>query len=101
MLNAVGAASDPRLAELVAGFRRSSRDYSETITGLVLGPQRVPADSHRLLADAIWALTSSFVYRRLVIEGGWTPEAYEEWLCSVIGAHVAGAVSLPQRAPMD
>ena len=39
----------------------------------------------------LWMYTSREVYRMLVIEGGWTPDRYEEWLSqTMVAALVEG-----------
>jgi TetR/AcrR family transcriptional regulator, regulator of autoinduction and epiphytic fitness len=42
--------------------------------------------------DQLWVMGSSDIYRMLVVERGWTPEQYEQWLassliCSLLGQH--------------
>jgi AcrR family transcriptional regulator len=34
--------------------------------------------------DALWALTSYDLYRKLVVEQGWAPERYEKWLAQLL-----------------
>jgi AcrR family transcriptional regulator len=34
--------------------------------------------------DLVWALSGAEVYRMLVVERGWPPEAYETWLASTL-----------------
>ena len=42
----------------------------------------------------LWMYTSRDVYRMLVIEGGWTPDRYEEWLAqTLVAALVEGGES--------
>ena len=39
----------------------------------------------------LWMYTSRDVYRMLVIEGGWTPDRYQDWLArTLVGALVDG-----------
>jgi hypothetical protein len=35
-------------------------------------------------ADAVWAMCSSELYRMLVVERGWNPQSYEQWLSDVL-----------------
>jgi AcrR family transcriptional regulator len=38
--------------------------------------------------DALWALTSYDLYRKLVVEQGWAPERYEIWLAQLLIEHL-------------
>ncbi|HLI68859.1 MAG TPA: helix-turn-helix domain-containing protein [Ktedonobacteraceae bacterium] len=38
--------------------------------------------------DVLWALTSYDLYRMLVVEQGWQPERYEEWLAQILIEHL-------------
>ena len=40
--------------------------------------------SHTKAIDEVWALTSFDLYRRLIIERGWSPEEYEIWLTQTL-----------------
>lgn len=42
-------------------------------------------------ADAFWALDDGRLYRRLVLERGWTSEAFATWLAAQAGACCAGS----------
>lgn len=40
--------------------------------------------SHTKATDELWALTSFDLYRRLIIERGWSTEEYETWLAQTL-----------------
>ena len=40
--------------------------------------------THTKAADELWALTSFDLYRRLIIERGWSTEEYETWLAQTL-----------------
>lgn len=40
--------------------------------------------------DVLWALTGRDLYRMLVIERGWTSDAYEEWLAHLLTGLISG-----------
>jgi hypothetical protein len=35
-------------------------------------------------ADQLWAMTSPDLYSLLVVQSGWTPDAYEAWLSAAL-----------------
>lgn len=55
-----------------------------------------PDEARRIL----WMYTSRDVYRMLVIEGGWTPDRYEEWLeQTLVAALVEGCEGRERSTP--
>jgi AcrR family transcriptional regulator len=85
LLGVVGAAAsvDSVVAEAAhaAGLRRHA-DCSWFVTEVI---------GHRdgsvgATADAVWTLIGVDNYRRLVVERGWTAQAYERWLVIMLGA---------------
>lgn len=49
-----------------------------------------PAKAH----DTLWAFTGRDIYRMLVVEQGWTSEAYEEWLARLLVASLVDPSAL-------
>jgi len=47
--------------------------------------------------DMFWALGSSEMYRVLVVDRGWSPAEYEQWLARALIAELLAQPSLPQR----
>jgi len=47
--------------------------------------------------DILWSLTSRELYRMMVIERGWSPEAYEQWLAEALTQLLARE----GRAPLE
>lgn len=82
-----------RSTPAVAALARRAADERYRFTRLLvdvvveaLGP--VPASRLDQIAQFIWAVDSSPVYRMLVEEQSWTPDEFEEWIyllyCSVL-----------------
>lgn len=57
-----------------ANMRRFAHEVAST------GELR-PSLSVDEMADVVWATNSAEFYSLLIVERGWTPEQYEEWLC--------------------
>ena len=58
-----------------------SRHFGEFVHGLgTLGEGL----DERTAVDILWALANEELYRELVIERGWTPERYEQWLARTL-----------------
>ena len=88
----IGAASDPRLAEHVEEFTRTSRETTERLVDIVMGSGSVsPADRERAI-DVIWAISSSTVHRRLVESCSWSAQQYGDWLAEEIERALRDAV---------
>jgi AcrR family transcriptional regulator len=51
-------------------------------------PGLTPDEARRVL----WMYTSRDVYRMLVIEGGWTADAFESWLADTLAAALLGSI---------
>jgi TetR/AcrR family transcriptional regulator of autoinduction and epiphytic fitness len=77
---AEAAASSPDLRELA---RHASNERFEAvlmIAGVVREAVPQPPPDIEKLAEFIWAVDSSPVYRMLVEERGWSPQEYEDWI---------------------
>jgi hypothetical protein len=61
-----------------------------------------PALRARDAADIIHALMSPEIYRMLVVDRGWQPERYEQWLTAILIDQLLPAAPVRrQRAEMD
>jgi AcrR family transcriptional regulator len=49
------------------------------------GPLALPLEQ---VVDVLWVFMASEPYRRLVLESGWSPDAYREWLGGVLRAQL-------------
>ena len=78
----VGAAgSDPEAAPLLADYtRKRSQGQGQIARVLARAGKLRPELKERNAADIIHALMSPEVYRLLVVDRGWKPERYEQWL---------------------
>jgi AcrR family transcriptional regulator len=67
------------------------RQQEERVTRLFAAGKARPGLRPEEARRVLWMYTSRDVYRMLVTEGGWTPDAYEQWLAGTIRqALVAG-----------
>jgi AcrR family transcriptional regulator len=95
----VGERVGPLLAKLLAGARGGDADllrFRETINqermagaGSIVrhlaetGGLRVDIDPARA-CDMVWTLISPEVYELLVVDRGWSPDEYEQWLAQAL-----------------
>ena len=77
--------SDPAAAGLLADYQHR-RDEGQGRIARSLARARAlrPGLRERDAADLIHALMSPELYRLLVIDRGWTPERYEQWLATIL-----------------
>jgi TetR/AcrR family transcriptional regulator of autoinduction and epiphytic fitness len=91
------AASDRALASMwrrnQADRHRRMRDLAAALT--TAGRLHDGVDSDEV-ADILWALTSNEVYGLLVLDRGWTPDRYERWLATMLGAAVVAEAPDPE-----
>jgi AcrR family transcriptional regulator len=82
----VGAAgTDPAAAQLLGSIQQQ-RDEGQRRIARVLARRRAlrPGIRERDAADLIHALMAPDVYRLLVVDRGWKPERYEQWLADTL-----------------
>jgi AcrR family transcriptional regulator len=95
----IGERVGPLLAKLLAGARGGDPDllrFRETINhermagaGSIVrhlaatGGLRVDVDPDRA-SDIVWTLISPEVYELLVVDRGWSPDEYEQWLAQAL-----------------
>ena len=73
------APGDAQIAEVLAATRaRQRRDVEAGLT-LLLGRAPTPTET-----DEVWALLSPELYLLLVATAGWTPDAYEAWMATLL-----------------
>jgi AcrR family transcriptional regulator len=87
--------SDPAAAELLADYQRQ-RDHGQGRIARALARARVlrPGLRERDAADLIHALMSPELYRLLVVDRGWPPQRYEQWLATTL----ADQLTVPRPA---
>ena len=81
------ADADPDIAELAHTLDQHRLTGATQLATTVL--QRLgQEDPHRLaqVRDTIWTLNSPLLYRLLVLERGWTPQQYGEWITRALTA---------------
>jgi len=90
------AGSDSQAAGLLAGYTRQRERGQAMIARSLAGTGALrPGTAERNAADIIHALASPEVYRLLVIDRGWTPQRYQEWLAATLAGQLLPAVPEP------
>lgn len=83
------AGSDAEAAALLAEYTRRRDAGQGQIARLLARPPALrPGLKERDAADIIHALMSPELYRLLVIDRGWTPRRYEQWLAEALAAQL-------------
>ena len=77
------AGTDPEVAALWARQDAGRRAGMREFVGLLAAAGQLAGDPENA-ADVIWALTDPAIYRRLVIQRGWTSADYQRWLGEAI-----------------
>ncbi len=79
------AGSDPAAAALLADYKqRRDEGQGQIARSLARARALRPGLRERDAADLIHALVSPELYRLLVVDRGWAPERYEQWLAGVL-----------------
>ncbi len=77
---AEAAGSSVELRELARRASEERLRYTRMLAGIVEEVLPAPLAAKEQLAEFIWAVDSSPVYRMLVEERGWSPGQYEDWI---------------------
>jgi AcrR family transcriptional regulator len=95
------AGSDPQAAGLLAGYTRQREQGQGMIARALaaMGALR-PELAERDAADIIHALASPEVYRLLVIDRGWPPARFQQWLAATLADQLLPACPgpIPRRS---
>jgi AcrR family transcriptional regulator len=85
VLQALAAAAEPELAELLARVDRDRLDGLRRFVGMLErgGPLRIDAEA---AAETVWALASPELHAMLVGRRGWSRERYCDWLAGTLAA---------------
>jgi AcrR family transcriptional regulator len=85
VLQALAAAAEPELADLLASVDRDRLEGLRRFVGMLErgGPLRVGADA---AAETVWALASPELHGMLVVRRGWSRERYCDWLADTLAA---------------
>jgi AcrR family transcriptional regulator len=82
----MASAVAPELAELAQQVEARRRQHqSRLVAQLHERAELRPGLVLDAATDAVWALTSYDLYRKLVVEQGWEPARYEAWLAQLLG----------------
>ncbi|MBA8795473.1 AcrR family transcriptional regulator [Friedmanniella endophytica] len=75
------AAAEPELAALWSGIaERRARNMRELADDLLVTGELRSDLSRDEIADVIWTMNSAEYYAQLVVERGWSPERFADWL---------------------
>ena len=79
------AGSDPAAAELLDEMQHQrDRGQRQIVHALARSRSRREGPAEHDAADLVHALMSPEVYRLLVVDRGWPPEKYQQWLASTL-----------------
>ena len=76
---------DPQLKVLeIEKEQRRYKRQEESVKAMGEGGMLAPGLTLTQARDLLWAFTGRDFYRMLVVERGWSSEAYEEWLAKIL-----------------
>lgn len=85
------AAADPDVAELWTSLQSQRLRGQATVVELLAARAPLkPGLTRTEAADLLWALTDDALYNALVVERGWRPERFEEWLAGAMRGSLLG-----------
>jgi hypothetical protein len=91
--------ADPAAAELLADYKhKRARGQRRIARSLARARALKPGLRERDAADLIHALMSPELYQLLVVDRGWRPERYEQWLATTLANQL---LSGPRHRPED
>jgi AcrR family transcriptional regulator len=97
----VAAAAEPELEQVWAQLEAQRLDGMKSIARLLSdrGALR-PGLSIRETADILWTINSLAVYDLLVLQRGWSPERYRDWIAATNAQAILadGVKPVPRRA---
>jgi AcrR family transcriptional regulator len=92
------AGSDPTAAALLADYHHQRDDGQSRIARSLARVRALrPGLRERDAADLIHALMSPELYRLLVVDRGWTPERYQQWLATLLTDQLISPLPLSPR----
>ena len=95
------AAAEPDLAQVWVHLEAQRLKGMKSIAGLLSqrGALR-PGLSIREAADVLWTINSLAVYDLLVVQRGWPPQRYRDWIAATNAQAIlaSGAKPIPRRA---
>jgi AcrR family transcriptional regulator len=91
--------SDPAAAVLLADYQRRRDDGQGRIARSLARARALrPGLRERDAADLVHALVSPEVYRLLVVDRGWAPERYQQWLARTLGDQLTSPLPRSPRS---
>jgi hypothetical protein len=99
---ACGAAADPDAAELLA-LARNQRHTGQSRIARQLAERGALAEgiTEAEAADVVYALFSPELYRIFIVERGWRPERFGEWLSKALRDALLPLPSVPRPCCAD
>jgi AcrR family transcriptional regulator len=96
------AAYSPALKDVEAKLEALRRDLQAERAALVYRAHpALAALGLEKVRDLIWAFTGRDLYRMLVVERGWTPDEYENWLGETLIGALCPTTPDAKRGPRD
>jgi AcrR family transcriptional regulator len=91
--------SDPAAAVMLADYQQERDDGQGRIARSLARARALrPGLRERDAADLIHALMSPELYRLLVIDRGWPPERYEQWLARIVADQLTSPLPTSPRS---
>lgn len=91
------ATADPEIASLLQERGALRLQDTRTVVESLAGKHALaPGMTTDRATDLLWTLTAADVYRLLVVERGWSPAQYEQWLASAL---IQSLLGLGHTAP--
>jgi AcrR family transcriptional regulator len=85
------AAADPHIAELWQKTQADRHGKMRVLAQTLISRGSIAAGgSIDRITDVLWTLTSNEIYQMLVLDRGWSPQEYEEWLRDLLESAVFG-----------
>lgn len=81
------AGADPALREFVEQAAAQRRFGMRALAAELADRDALPAElTVEEAADILWLFNDPLTYHRLVLERGWSPERYEDWIAATLSA---------------
>lgn len=95
MVRAAAGVDDDLAAAWAQGEAQRRREQLPIVHSLAAKHALLPSLDPDRAADVMWALTGPGTYRLLVVDRGWTPDAFERWLAGSLCALLLGDPPIP------
>ncbi|GEL19391.1 TetR/AcrR family transcriptional regulator [Pseudonocardia asaccharolytica] len=84
-VEAAAAAADPEAGALWETLQAQRLAGSRTVAAALTGKATLRAGyDEEAVTDTLWSLGAPMIYRKVVLERGWSPQRYEEWIADAL-----------------